>query len=74
MIFHSKCLNDNKSFTVAMIYFQLVLKESEHKYRSIHFFRASLALNEELRKCMIVLGFDKRKNRCTLQLAHIHEK
>ena len=41
---------------------------------SIHFFRASLALNEELRKFMIVLGFDKGKNTCTLQLAPIHEK
>ena len=57
-----------------MIYLQLVLKESEHKYMSIHFFRASLALNEELRKFMIVLGFDKGKNTCTLQLAPIHEK
>lgn len=52
-----------------MIYLQLVLKESENKYMSIHFFRASLALNEELRKFMIVLGFDKGKNTCTLQLA-----
>lgn len=51
-----------------MIYLQLVLKESENKYMSIHFFRASLALNEELRKFMIVLGFDKGKNTCTLQL------
>jgi len=51
-----------------MIYLQLVLKESENKYMSIHFFRASPALNEELRKFMIVLGFHKGKNTCTLQL------
>ena len=57
-----------------MIYLQLVLKESEHKYMSIPFFIASLALNEELRKFMIVLGFDKGKNTCTLQLAPIHDK
>ena len=57
-----------------MIYLQLVLKESEHKYMSILFFIASLALNEELRKFMIALGFDTGKNTCTLQLAPIHEK